>query len=356
MNRFIIAILLLVITVSADLKIARAQTNTGNAETNRTREQALQLINLPEPTFKPFVTEKIELVKLPETEIRRIYDSKPRRFKMKDGKYLSADFFVKKKSRLTIVLLHGVLSNALKMNKAAGLLRDAARAEVFALDLRGHGRSDGAPGDVDYIDQYAEDVAGVIAQIKKDKPNNKIIVAGHSMGGGIGLRFAMLKNRALIDGFLLFAPLLGQNTPTFPPPGKVQTDKEPFLKIHIQRLIGLKMMNSIGEHQYDGLKVLFFNVPQNAPIKAYTYRANESMAPVDYAEGLKSVREPLLVLVGSRDEAFTASAFENAVKSNSQGEVFVIEGATHNGITEHPESMRLIGNRLTTKIGKASAR
>ena len=170
------------------------------------------------------------------------------------------------------------------------------------------------------------------------------------MGGGISLRYAMLKDRLATDGFLLFAPLLGQNTPTYPEASSSESKSEPFLKIHIQRLIGLKILNSIGEHRHDALDVLFFNVPKNAPVKTYTYRASESMSPADYKEGLKAVKEPLLVLVGSRDEAFNAKAFEDAVESNSEGEVSLVEGATHNGIRHDPQAMRLIREWLAAKI------
>ena len=205
--------------------------------------------------------------------------------------------------------------------------------------------SEGQPGDVDFIDQYAADLAGIIKRIKAEKPYGKIILAGHSMGGGIVLRYAMRNDFPAVDGSLLFAPLLGQDAPTIPQAETTkQPNEDPFLKIHIQRIIGLKMLNSINNHEYDNLQVLFFNLPPESPIKSYTYRANESMAPLSYKDGLKSVNKPLLVLVGSRDEAFVASAFEKAVKENSCGEVSVIDGATHNGIRQNPEAIKLVKN------------
>lgn len=307
----------------------------------------MRLINMPEPKFRSNGLEKTGSPTAPASS-----GSKRRRFKVKDGKHIHAEFFEKKRSQATIVLLHGVLSSATKMSTTAKILREAANVNVFAIDLRGHGKSEGTAGDVDRIDQYAEDVAEIVTQLKKDDPKTRIILAGHSMGGGIVLRYAMLKDRPEVDGFLLFAPLLGQNSPAFPTPtvSGPASDEEPFLKIHIERLIGLKMLNSIGNHQYDNLNVLFFNVPPTAPIRAYSYRANESMSPVDYAEGLKAVDEPLMVLVGSKDEAFNANAFESAVRSNSKGEVFVIEGVTHNGITQDSRSMQLIKEWISGKV------
>lgn len=311
------------------------------------------MVKAPEPKFRPYNSnEGVTAVPVAPAE------SGARKFKMKDGKYLSASHFVKKGSTITIVLLHGVLSSAFRMNTPAAMLRDSADADVLAIDLRGHGKSEGTPGDVDRIDQYAKDVAEVVEQVRKERPKTKIILAGHSMGGGIALRYAMLKDHPPVNGYLLFAPLLGQNAPTLPQPtaAKPNSNEEPFLKIHIERLIGLKMLNSIGDHQYDNLNVLFFNVPPSAPIKAYSYRANESMAPVDYAQGLRAVRKPLLVLVGSKDEAFVASAFEKAVTTNSKGDVFVVENTTHNEIIMHSSSMKLIRDWAVTKVANLTQR
>jgi alpha-beta hydrolase superfamily lysophospholipase len=258
---------------------------------------------------------------------------------MRDGKQLFAKKF-SFQSNTTIVLLHGVLSSSYTMNRTAGLLRDAVGAEVIAIDFRGHGQSEGTGGDVNYIGQYADDLSDVILSIKKNKPDGKIVIAAHSMGGGIALRYAMKKDVQKIDGYLLFAPLLGHNAPTLPKPtASTNTATEPFMKIHIQRIIGLTMYNSIGIHKYDSLPVLFFNLPKEMGFNKYTYRANASMAPDAYKGGLKAVKKPLLVIVGSKDEAFVASEFEPTVTKNSEGNVIIIDGATHDGILQNKKAM-----------------
>ena len=309
----------------------------------KTADEAIKLIQSPEPTFKPYQPPKMDASQIADLGIEQVYKSEPHRFTMRDSKKLFASKF-SKQSDTTILLLHGILSSSYTYNKMAGLLREATNAEVFALDLRGHGQSEGKPGDVDYINQYADDIADVIAAIKQDTPNEKVILAGHSMGGGIALRFAMKKNAQEVDGFLLFAPLLGQDSPTLPKEEKSATknNKEPFLKIHISRIIGLKMLNSIGIHQFDSMPILFFNMPKVSPLKNYTYRSNESMSPTEYKEGLKAVKKPLLVIVGSEDEAFVALEYKKAVTESSKGKVIVVEGETHNGIRHSKESMSAV--------------
>ncbi len=319
-------------------------------------DSALKLITLPEPTFKPSKPQEMDAAQIADMGFEQVYKNEPKKFIMRDGASLFARTFAKE-SNITIILLHGVLSNSYLYNKTAGLLRDAADAEVIALDFRGHGQSAGTPGDVSYIDQYADDVADVIAAIRKTKPNNKIIIAGHSMGGGVALRYAMKKDRPAVDGYCLFAPLLGHTAPTLPylnegwladQKNKPQDTKEPFMKIHVPRIIGLTMLNSIGIHTYDSLHTIFFNLPDEMPLKKYSSRSNISMAPDDYAKGLQAVNKPLLVLVGSDDEAFVASAFKPAVTSNSKGVVIVIEGASHNGIRHNDKAMKAVKEWMPT--------
>lgn len=314
-------------------------------ETDAMRTEAMKLINSPEPTFAsvPLNDETVSKDLVTKSKIK----FQDVRFKMKDDQIIYARHFKLNRAKTSVILLHGALSDSGRTSSSAVLLRNALDAEVFAIDLRGHGKSGGNPGDVSYIDQYSEDLSTIVSKVRQDRPKNKIILVGHSMGGGVCLRFAMRKDKPEVDGFVLFAPLLGQNTPTYPDMPEAsgpQSKVEPFLKVHFQRIIGLKILNSIGDHKLDSLSVLFFNLPKNARLRTYTYRANESMSPSDYKEGLQAAISPLLVLVGSADEAFKASAFKDAVESNSSGRVHLIDGATHNGVLESSVAMSKINN------------
>ncbi|NGP89925.1 alpha/beta hydrolase [Aliifodinibius halophilus] len=317
-------------------------------------ENALKLIHSPEPEFSAVPQTDTDPQVLADMGFEQVYQNKPYRFNVSDGKTLFAYKYPQENSMTTILLLHGVLSGAFMMNKTAGLLREATDAEVIALDLRGHGQSEGTPGDVEMINQYALDVVDVITAIKKEKSDQRIILAGHSMGGGIALQVAMLKKPDLVDGYLMFAPLLGYKSPTISksPATKAGRNSQQFMRIHIKRIIGLKMLNSVGNHEYDHLPVLFFNLPDKVPIRTYSYRANESMTPEDYKVGLAAVDKPLLVLVGSNDESFVATEFEPVVTENSDGEVLIIEGATHNGIRHDERAMTTIRKWISNhKLG-----
>jgi len=83
----------------------------------------------------------------------------------------------------TVVLVHGFLDFAYGWHEVAPLLG----AHVVAVDMRGHGDSDrvGAGGYYHFMD-YVADLDDVIRRVARER----VIVVGHSMGGGIAAYWA----------------------------------------------------------------------------------------------------------------------------------------------------------------------
>ena len=270
----------------------------------------------------------------------------PQQVTMRDGETLFARRFPAD-SDDTILLLHGVTSDSSAFNNTAVLLQQASDAEVIALDLRGHGRSGGTAGDVDYIGQYQDDVADVVAAIRAEKPNGRLILAGHSMGGGIALQFAMLDDAPAVDGYLLFAPHLGTNAPTMMPrpEGEMADMAAAYSQLHVPRLIGLIMLNNVGIRGLNHLDTLYFNLTDEVT-HTYSFGATANSAPQDYVAALTAVDAPMLVVVGSQDEAFVADEYPAAVTAHSGGQVHVIAGENHNTILDSAEAMAIIENWL----------
>lgn len=296
------------------------------------------MVNIENPEFEPSAPPSMSASQIDDMGFEQAYESSPHKFIMRDGAELFSQRFANS-SDLTVVVVHGVLSNSYTYNRFAGLVHEAANAEVFTLDLRGHGQSSGTPGDIEYINQYVDDIADVIAAIKKDKPNGKIVLAGHSMGGGISLRYAMNKQTPSVDGYLLVAPLLGDNSPTVTV--KVHSDEgAPFLKVHVPRVIGLALLNTVGIERFNDLPTLFFNLPKGFPLTEYSFRSSASMAPTDYTAGLQAIDKPMLVIVGENDEAFAVEEFKPAISTYSEGELLLVEGQTHGGIRHSEVAMQ----------------
>lgn len=303
-------------------------------------EQALKMIAFPEPEFKePFSNADLSPKAIADMGFEQPNRSVSVKFRMRDGASIHAEKY-ELQSEKTIILLHGTLASSYTYNKMSGLLRESAGAEVIAVDLRGHGQSEGTPGDVSTLNQYAEDLEDIICSVKKSRPGQKIILAGHSMGGGIVLRHKETFPETDISAYILFAPNLGNNAPTT----RTELDlKNNFIKSHLSRGLGIRMLNEIGIHTYDSLKVVFYNLPLQMPLHSYSYRSMQAAIPIDYKHALRSIDKPLIVLVGGADEAFISQEYVPLFNAYSKGECHIIPGETHNGIRHNHEGMALIG-------------
>lgn len=259
-----------------------------------------------------------------------------RSFPLADGTALSAQV-LSADSPTTVLYLHGILGASFLLNESAGMLREALGARVVALDLRGHGMSGGKPGDTDYLGQYEDDVAEVIGQLRAEKPGGRLILAGHSMGGGIALRYAEKAGLPPVDGYLLLAPHLGWESPTTRKEATAADAR--FAQLHIPRLLALHLLNAVGVTPFNGLRIMFFNLPPELPLRSYSYRALLGGTPDDYRKALAAVEVPLLLVVGSRDEAFVASEYEGVMRQWSQGSFALVPDAKHNSLTRDSRAM-----------------
>lgn len=306
---------------------------------------AFVMIFLGDPEFGPPPPMTPEAMAAFAARYEQVYPSEARRLAMRDGTVLAARRFAAN-SDTTIVLVHGILGSSLELNRPAGLLREATTAAILALDLRGHGASGGAPGDIDYIGQYEDDLAEVVAKLRAERPGGRVILAGHSMGGGILLRYALRPEVPPVDGYLLFAPYLSAKSPTTPQESR--PGEEAFLRLHLPRTLGLALWNSVGVTGFNGLHTLFFNLPKELPLTSYSYRAMVGNAPEDHVPALAAIRAnrlPLLVVVGSQDEAFRADRFGAALGPEKDA-LRLIEGASHDGVLVDPRALSAVGRWL----------
>ena len=102
--------------------------------------------------------------------------------------------------RAVMVVCHGVNSHGGQYLWAAGQFVAAGFA-VFALDLRGRGRSEGERFYVEDIADYVSDVAGTIALAKSRHPGLPVYLLGHSAGGVVSATY-VLDNQAQLAGFI----------------------------------------------------------------------------------------------------------------------------------------------------------
>ena len=104
------------------------------------------------------------------------------------------------KPRALIVICHGVNSHGGQYLWAAEQFVKSGYA-VYALDLRGRGKSEGERFYVENVAEYVSDVAGVVRIAKSRDAGVPVFLLGHSAGGVVSSVYA-LENQADLAGFI----------------------------------------------------------------------------------------------------------------------------------------------------------
>lgn len=114
-------------------------------------------------------------------------------------------------ARGTLVITHGIGEHSECYHRTAEALAPLGW-EIYAWDLRGHGRSDGKRGYVANFVDYARDLGFFLRHLKATgKLDGPFALIGHSMGGLITLRHLLDEERDTPEptALVLSSPLLG---------------------------------------------------------------------------------------------------------------------------------------------------
>jgi alpha-beta hydrolase superfamily lysophospholipase len=226
-----------------------------------------------------------------------------------------------------IILLHGSGWHSMQFYPLANYLSRNGLAHVITPDLRGHGFTPEQRGDVAYIGQLEDDLADLIGVAQQKFPEAKMIIGGHSSGGGLAVRFAGGEHGTMADAYLLLAPFLKHNAPT------TRRGSGGWARPLTRRIIGLAMLNNIGIRWFNGLTVIQFNMPQavldgplgDSATTAYSYRLNTAYAPRSkYGRDLAAFTQPLLVIAGTTDKSFIAEQYEPTISAHTNTETYAL--------------------------------
>ena len=92
--------------------------------------------------------------------------------------------------RAVVVICHGVNSHGGQYAWAGEQFAGAGYV-VYALDLRGRGKSGGERFYVEHVSEYVSDLAGVIRLAKSREPGLPVFLLGHSAGGVVSCTYAL---------------------------------------------------------------------------------------------------------------------------------------------------------------------
>ena len=264
------------------------------------------------------------------------YSSLPelKSFTARDGTQLAYRHYPAESDKI-VILLHGAGWHSRYFLPLAEFISSEGLAQVYTPDLRGHGLSPKRRGDVDYIGQFEDDLADLIAMIQKDNPNSMLIMGGHSSGGGLAIRFAGSQYGQKAKAYLLLSPFLKYNAPT------TRLNSGGFGKPYTGRIIGLVMLNNVGIHWFNYLTVMEFNMPERArdgtETLSYSYRLTTAYAPHDYGKDLSAITQPFLVVAGTKDETMIYCQYEPVISQYTKVQVELLQGVSHMGLVVSPE-------------------
>jgi alpha-beta hydrolase superfamily lysophospholipase len=116
--------------------------------------------------------------------------------------------------RALVVITHGHGEHAGRYMHVAEALVERGIA-VVAMDLRGHGRSEGARGKLMDWDELREDMRRILEVLGEDYDSVPKFLYGHSVGGTISLDY-VIRNPTIFHGVIASAPSIGQpNIPAY---------------------------------------------------------------------------------------------------------------------------------------------
>ena len=107
--------------------------------------------------------------------------------------------------RALIVIVHGASEHSDRYAHVARRLVDEG-CDVYALDHRGHGRSEGPRALIDRLDHAVSDLDQLVVIAQDEHPGAPVFMLGHSMGGTVALRYA-LAHQPRLAGLILSGPL-----------------------------------------------------------------------------------------------------------------------------------------------------
>lgn len=232
-------------------------------------------------------------------------------FTARDGRCLAYRHWPADADR-AVILIHGSTGHGGHLHVLARAIAGHAHAQVYAPDMRGHGLT-GAGAVAIYPDQMRDDIGDFIAFVRARQRPSAVILGGHSAGGGLVVRVAASDIADGVSAYLLLAPFLGARAPT------TRAGLGGWIRPYPKRIGALMELNRRGIPWLNQTPVLAFNQPlatrDGREALSWSYATMLAFDPGSWKAGLGGVRrdQPMLVLVGDRDECFVPEAYPETV-------------------------------------------
>ena len=236
-------------------------------------------------------------------------------FKTRQGDTLSYRLYPAWSEDL-VILYHGVGSDSRYMCVLASALAEAKIATVVTPDFRCHGGSRELSDKIS-ANQLEIDLEELIIHLKSQRSVTRIILAGHSMGGGFALRVAVSDIRKQFAKFVAIAPYV-----------------PPDFNVHVPGYAGWITFNDQGGFDVN-MAELFRTGQEKLHYSPEFVQA--VTAPKDLLSRLETLKPAVHIVSGEKDEVNQAARYQE-IFASVKVPVDIIPGLNHLMIVAKPAS------------------
>ena len=239
-----------------------------------------------------------------------------------------------------LVMLHGSANDSAYLAPFARRIAKETGLTVVTPDMRGHGPAPVRRGDVDYVEQQEHDLADLIGALRGRKPR-RVLVGGHSLGGGLAIRYAAGSETPRPDGLVLLAPFVNQSSPA------AREGAGGWATPFVTRFIAIGLLHNFGIGAFDGLPVLRFRQPASGrdgtETTLYSWRLFASTTPrPDWRREIASLPCPVLVISTAEDPFFRSQGYPEVFQLAKQGNVQIVPSISHFHLVTEEDVIRRI--------------
>lgn len=251
-----------------------------------------------------------------------------------------------KQAKASVVLVHGLGEHSGRYTHVAKQLVDMGCA-VYAMDHRGHGKSEGPRAFVDRFANAVDDIDQVVEFAKREQPGKPLFLLGHSMGGALSLSYT-LKHADKLAGLILSGPAVALDgaPPLMKPIAKFLSVVAPKLGVFaVSPTLVSRDPETVADYASD---------PLNAHTKAPARTLGEIVKFVEILPALlPAVTLPLLAMHGREDKLAGFAGSEMVVKgvSSKDKTLKIYDGLYHEIFNELPPDRARVLKDLTDWIG-----
>ncbi len=243
-------------------------------------------------------------------------------------------FISQKKPLCSLIFIHGsgAFSGGGYQYLAAGLM-EKHNINVYLLDMRGHGNSDGRRGDAPDAGQLFYDLKTLVCLVRRAHPDIPLVLGAHSWSCGLVLKYSSNVEKLPVDGYAFIAPFFGVKSGT----NRFTIFNNPYTTPRFFNILVYKMS---GHRLFGNRIAVRLNYPEEiikkSPLITTSYTCNfvEGISVNDPEKEFGRIDRPVFMIIGEKDEQFKTARvidysrlLENKVKQKSFFNI--IEGSGH---------------------------